>query len=133
MEWRTTYKLADGTRVDFPGGRVYQPDTLAVDEDAWLLRQRPSRQPLSFICVVNPEVFPDAEAAEADWRELQELWEPLRHAIPLFAVVRFPAKFAVLTTAVMPFAGALGWQHLIDRRTRGERAGTFLPTARPRL
>src|SRR5437762_708055 len=79
MEWRTTYKLADGTWVNFPGRRVYQPDTLALDEDAWLLRKEPSRQPLSFICVVNPEVFPDAQAAEADWRELQERWEPLRH------------------------------------------------------
>ncbi len=57
------------------------------------------------------------------------LWEPLRRFVPLLGVVRYPEKFAVLTAAVVPLAGALGWQHLLAERERGERGWAFLPAA----
>ncbi|HEV8238903.1 MAG TPA: hypothetical protein VGS57_06010 [Thermoanaerobaculia bacterium] len=57
------------------------------------------------------------------------LWEPLRRFVPLLGVVRFPEKFVVLAAAVVPIAGALGWQHLLDARDRGERGWAFLPAA----
>lgn len=56
------------------------------------------------------------------------LWEPLRRAVPLLAIVRFPERFALLTAAVVPLAGALGWQHLIEARQRGEHR-TLWPAA----
>lgn len=40
------------------------------------------------------------------------LWEPLRESVPLLGIVRYPEKFLVLSAAVVPIAGALGWQHL---------------------
>jgi hypothetical protein len=57
------------------------------------------------------------------------LWEPLRRAVPLLAVVRYPEKFAILTAAVVPIAGALGWHHLLAARDRGERSWPLLPAA----
>ena len=57
------------------------------------------------------------------------LWEPLRRFVPLLGVVRYPEKFVVLAAAVVPIAGALGWQHLLDARERGERGWAFLPAA----
>ncbi len=56
------------------------------------------------------------------------LWEPLRH-VPLLSVVRYPEKFLVLTAAVVPLAGALGWHHLLGSRERGERERAYLPAA----
>jgi len=56
-------------------------------------------------------------------------WEPLRRFVPLLGVVRFPEKFVVLTAAVVPLAGALGWQHLLDLRESGGRARAYLPAA----
>ena len=60
------------------------------------------------------------------------LWEPLRESVPLLGVVRYPEKFLVLSAAVVPIAGALGWQHLTGRHhlTRGEGRGRSpLPAA----
>ncbi len=55
-------------------------------------------------------------------------WGALR-ALPLLSFVRYPEKFLVLTTAVVPIAGALGWQHLLAARERGERRWALLPAA----
>jgi hypothetical protein len=56
------------------------------------------------------------------------VWGALR-TLPVLSFVRYPEKFLVLTAAVVPIAGALGWQHLLDARDRGERRWTFLPAA----
>lgn len=57
------------------------------------------------------------------------LWEPLRRSVPLLAVVRYPEKFTILTAAMVPIAGALGWHHLLAARDRGERSWPLLPAA----
>jgi len=50
------------------------------------------------------------------------LWEALRRWVPLFGVLRYPEKFIVLTAAVVPLAGALGWQRLLEGAAAGETA-----------
>ena len=60
------------------------------------------------------------------------LWEPLRESVPLLGFVRYPEKFLVLSVAVVPIAGALGWQHLTGggHPARGEeRRRSRLPAA----
>ncbi|HXT20796.1 MAG TPA: hypothetical protein VN923_08610, partial [Thermoanaerobaculia bacterium] len=57
------------------------------------------------------------------------LWELLRRTVPLLSGVRYPEKFVVAATAMVPIAGALGWQHLLDARDRGERGLALLPAA----
>jgi hypothetical protein len=59
------------------------------------------------------------------------LWEPLRTVVPLLGLVRYPEKFLVLTAAVVPLAGALGWQRLLEARQAGNRrpAGWALAVA----
>lgn len=57
------------------------------------------------------------------------LFEALREAVPVLAVLRFPEKFALLTVAALGFAGALGWQRLLDERREGRRAAVDLPLA----
>lgn len=48
-------------------------------------------------------------------------WEPLRDALPLLDLVRYPEKFLVLSATVVPLAAALGWQHLRTASARGDR------------
>jgi len=57
------------------------------------------------------------------------LFETLREAVPLLAIVRFPEKFAILTVVSLAFAGALGWQRLIDERAAGRRSAADFPLA----
>ncbi|HVS04404.1 MAG TPA: hypothetical protein VMT16_16690 [Thermoanaerobaculia bacterium] len=57
------------------------------------------------------------------------LYELLREHLPLLAMIRYPEKFLVLTAAVVPLAGALGWQALLAARRRGEVERTSLPIA----
>lgn len=57
------------------------------------------------------------------------LFEILREAVPLLAMVRFPEKYAILTVVSLAFAGALGWQRLMDERAAGRRAAADFPLA----
>jgi hypothetical protein len=57
------------------------------------------------------------------------LYEALREAVPVLAVLRFPEKFAVLAILALVFAGALGWQRLLDERQAGRAAAADLPVA----
>lgn len=57
------------------------------------------------------------------------LFEALREAVPLLSVVRFPEKFAILAVVSLAFAGALGWQRLMDERAAGRRAVADFPLA----
>ncbi|HYG64828.1 MAG TPA: YfhO family protein [Thermoanaerobaculia bacterium] len=58
------------------------------------------------------------------------LYEAMREAVPMLAVLRFPEKFAVLSSAALGFAGILGWQRLLDERgDRRERADLPLALA----
>ncbi|HEX7183353.1 MAG TPA: hypothetical protein VF756_16080 [Thermoanaerobaculia bacterium] len=57
------------------------------------------------------------------------LFEALREAVPLLSAVRFPEKFAVLAVASLGFAGALGWQRLMDEREAGRRPAADFPLA----
>jgi len=57
------------------------------------------------------------------------LFEALREAVPVLAVVRFPEKFALLTVVSLAFAGALGWQRLMDERAAGRRSAADFPLA----
>jgi hypothetical protein len=44
------------------------------------------------------------------------VYEGLRRAVPALAAIRYPEKFIVLAVLTLVFAGALGWQRLLDRR-----------------
>ncbi len=57
------------------------------------------------------------------------LFEALREAVPGLAVVRFPEKFAILAVVSLAFAGALGWQRLMDERAAGRRSAADFPLA----
>jgi hypothetical protein len=57
------------------------------------------------------------------------LFEGLREAVPVLAVVRFPEKFAILTVVALAFAGALGWQRLMTERAAGRRSAADFPLA----
>jgi hypothetical protein len=57
------------------------------------------------------------------------LYEPLREAVPLLAVLRFPEKFAVLAVVSLVFAGALGWGWLIQERGEGRPERADFPLA----
>jgi hypothetical protein len=57
------------------------------------------------------------------------LYEGLRQAVPLLAMLRFPEKFAILAVASLAFAGALGWQRLAAERAAGRRAAADFPLA----
>ncbi len=57
------------------------------------------------------------------------LFEPLREAIPLLGVLRFPEKFAVLTVAALTFCGALGWDWLLRERRAGRPERADFPLA----
>lgn len=57
------------------------------------------------------------------------LFEALREAVPVLAVVRFPEKFAILVVVSLAFAGALGWQRLMAERAAGRRSAADFPLA----
>jgi hypothetical protein len=57
------------------------------------------------------------------------LFEAIREAVPVLAVVRFPEKFAILAVVSLAFAGALGWQRLMDERAAGRRSAADFPLA----
>lgn len=57
------------------------------------------------------------------------LYETLRKAVPVLAVLRFPEKFILLALFGLGFAGVLGWQRLLDERDAGRRDAADLPLA----
>jgi hypothetical protein len=57
------------------------------------------------------------------------VYEALRRAVPLLAVLRFPEKFAVLAVLGLVLAGVLGWQWLLDEREAGRSEVADLPIA----
>jgi hypothetical protein len=57
------------------------------------------------------------------------LYEALRRAVPVLAVLRFPEKFAVLAVLGLLLAGVLGWQWLLDEREAERRDVADLPIA----
>ena len=57
------------------------------------------------------------------------LYEGLRKAIPLLAVIRYPEKFVLLSILTLVIAGVLGWQRLLDEREAGRRSAADLPLA----
>jgi hypothetical protein len=57
------------------------------------------------------------------------LFEALREAVPALSAVRFPEKFALLAVVSLAFAGALGWQRLMDERSAGRRSAADFPLA----
>ncbi len=57
------------------------------------------------------------------------LYEPLREAVPVLAVLRFPEKFAVLAVVALVFAGALGWGWLLRERREGRPERADFPLA----
>jgi hypothetical protein len=57
------------------------------------------------------------------------LFEALREAVPVLAVLRFPEKFAILALPALGFAGALGWQRLQEERAAGRPQAVDLPLA----
>jgi len=57
------------------------------------------------------------------------LFEPLREAVPLLAILRFPEKFALLSVAALTFCGALGWDWLMRERREGRPERADFPLA----
>jgi hypothetical protein len=57
------------------------------------------------------------------------VYEAIRRAVPVLAVLRFPEKFAALTVLALVAAGFLGWQRLLDERQAGRRQAADLPLA----
>ena len=57
------------------------------------------------------------------------LFEPLREAVPLLGVLRFPEKFAILAVAALTFCGALGWDWLLRERREGRPERADFPLA----
>jgi hypothetical protein len=57
------------------------------------------------------------------------VYEGLRRTVPALAVIRYPEKFIILAILTLVFAGALGWQWLLDRREEDRRGAAALPLA----
>ncbi|MDX1503860.1 MAG: YfhO family protein [Thermoanaerobaculia bacterium] len=53
----------------------------------------------------------------------------LAETVPGWTVFRYPEKFLLLPGAALPFAAALGWQAVLERRRRGDRGAADFPTA----
>ena len=53
----------------------------------------------------------------------------LREALPVLSMIRFPEKFAVLAVATLVFAGALGWNRLLEERNKGRPERADFPLA----
>jgi hypothetical protein len=57
------------------------------------------------------------------------VYEAIRRAVPVLAVLRFPEKFAALTVLALVVAGFLGWQRLLEERRAGRPQAADLPFA----
>ncbi|MFL6262701.1 MAG: hypothetical protein ACJ76Y_23630 [Thermoanaerobaculia bacterium] len=57
------------------------------------------------------------------------VYEALRRAVPVLAVLRFPEKLAVFAVLALGTAGVLGWQRLLDEREEGRPETADLPLA----
>jgi hypothetical protein len=57
------------------------------------------------------------------------LYEPVRRAVPVLAVLRFPEKFTILAVAALVMAGALGWCWLLRERAAGRPERADFPLA----
>ncbi|MEA2562366.1 MAG: hypothetical protein QOH06_3870 [Acidobacteriota bacterium] len=57
------------------------------------------------------------------------LYEPVRSAVPVLAVLRFPEKFTILAVAALGMAGALGWTWLLREREEGRPERADFPLA----
>jgi hypothetical protein len=57
------------------------------------------------------------------------VYEILRTAVPMLAILRFPEKFILLTIFALGFAGVLGWQRLLDDRDAGRPDSADFPLA----
>jgi hypothetical protein len=57
------------------------------------------------------------------------VYEALRRAVPVLAVLRFPEKLAVFAVLALGTAGVLGWQRLLDERKEGRPEAADLPLA----
>ncbi len=57
------------------------------------------------------------------------LFALLSEALPPLQAIRYPEKFLLLATAALPFAAALGWEHLLARRRAGRPQTAELPLA----
>lgn len=54
------------------------------------------------------------------------LYPWLHEHLPLLGRTRYPEKFLLLSTGVLPFVAALGWQRLLGERRRGRTEGADL-------
>ncbi len=100
---------------------LYPGLLLAVLGLAALLRWRIPRRAAWILCVAGG-IF-------LALGRYNPLYEALRKAIPVLAVLRFPEKFILLTVLALVFAGVLGWQKMLDDRDAGRRDATDLPLA----
>jgi hypothetical protein len=57
------------------------------------------------------------------------LYELVRSAVPVLAVLRFPEKFAILAVAALIMAGSLGWAWLLRERQDGRPERADFPLA----
>jgi membrane protein YfhO len=57
------------------------------------------------------------------------LYEELRQAVPVLAVLRFPEKFIILAVLGLAVAAVLGWQRLLDERAAGRPESADFPLA----
>ena len=57
------------------------------------------------------------------------VYEGLRQAIPVLAVLRYPEKFIILAVLALIVAGVLGWQRLLDDRDAGRPESADFPLA----
>ncbi len=57
------------------------------------------------------------------------LYAVLAEALPLLGAIRYPEKFALLSTSSLAFAAGLGWDHLLRRRREGHSAAADFPLA----
>jgi hypothetical protein len=57
------------------------------------------------------------------------LYRELIGGLPPFSLIRYPEKFILLATTALPFAAALGWQRLLDRRREGRAEDCDFPLA----
>jgi hypothetical protein len=57
------------------------------------------------------------------------VYEAVRQAVPVLAILRYPEKFILLAVFALTVAGALGWQRLLDERDASRPAAADLPLA----
>ena len=100
---------------------LYPGLLLAVLGLAALLRGRIPRRAAWSLCVVGGILLALGR--------YNPLFEVLRKALPVLAVLRFPEKFILLAIFPLIFAGVLGWQRMLDDRDAGRRDSVDLPLA----